>query len=156
MSAFKFGRKKDRLLGSSQLGSAKPTARAAKAAVSAMIESLETRRMLSSTQIGTGTPTDDITTAVVSDASGNVIIAGIQQETGKVILTKLDSSGNVDTSFGTGGGVVTDLTGRIEALAIDATGGILAAGTDNSDAIIARFTPNGSLDTAGFGVNGIA
>lgn len=155
MSAFKFGRKKDRFLGFSQLGSVKPTTRAAKAAVSAMIESLETRCMLSSTQLGTGAPTNDITTAVASDTSGNVIIAGIQQETGKVILTKLDSLGNIVPSFGTGG-VVTNITGRINALAIDATGGILAAGTDNSDAIIARFNSNGSLDTAGFGVNGIA
>lgn len=156
MSGIKFGQRKDGVLGLVRRAGGGRTARAAGAAASAMIESLETRRMLSSTQIGSGTPTTDIATAVVCDSSGNVVIAGIQQETGKVILTRLDSSGNVDPLFGTSGGVVTNISGRINALAIDATGGILAAGTDNNNAIIARFNPNGTLDTANFGVSGIA
>jgi Ca2+-binding RTX toxin-like protein len=118
-----------------------------------VVETLEDRRLLSgSFQVGTGTPTNDITTAVVRDGSGGTIIAGVQSDAmHTVIITRLDSSGNLDTKFGSGGGIIAGFLGQaqINALAIDTSGRIVAAGADIDDGngIVVRFNSNGTLDT---------
>jgi uncharacterized delta-60 repeat protein len=72
------------------------------------------------------------------------------------------ASGNLDTTFGSGGTVRTDFSGNIDranAVAIQADGKIVAAGSSFSNAktvedfIVARYNTNGSLDKR-FGNNG--
>jgi uncharacterized delta-60 repeat protein len=82
-----------------------------------------------------------------------------------VALTRYTSGGNVDTTFGTNGGVVTPFTGDTDAvafaLAIQSNGAIVAAGQAGSQApdgpssfALARYTASGQLDTS-FGTDGI-
>ena len=79
-------------------------------------------------------------------------------------LTRYNSSGGVDTTFGTHGGVVTPFTGNTDAvgfaLALQSNGDVVAAGQAGSqppDApssfVLARYTSSGQLDTT-FGTNG--
>jgi uncharacterized delta-60 repeat protein len=72
-------------------------------------------------------------------------------------------AGDLDSSFGTGGKVVTDFAGQLDeafAVAVQDNGRIVAAGgADESDVsalddfALARYLPDGTLDT-GFGVGG--
>lgn len=69
--------------------------------------------------------------------------------------------GDLDTGFGSGGIVTTDIGGnedRIHALALQSDGKIVAAGmvdgTNGRDFALVRYHPDGSLDT-GFGAGGI-
>jgi uncharacterized delta-60 repeat protein len=81
-----------------------------------------------------------------------------------VALTRYNSNGTIDTTFGSQGGVVTPFTGNIDAvafaLAIQSNGDIVAAGQAGSEApdgpssfALARYTANGQLDTS-FGTDG--
>ena len=78
--------------------------------------------------------------AVGSDPYGNSF---------KFILARYNTNGSLDTTFGTGGKVLT-LDGFANAVAIQSDGKIVVAGTG-----LARYNTNGSLDTT-FGTNGIA
>ncbi len=169
MSAFKFGRKKNRVSGLSQWSLGRRAQRAA-VVTRAAIESLEERRLLSGSPylIGSGTHTNDLMTAVGRDAStGKVIVAGIQSATNTVELARFNADGTLDDgsagdtsigdSFGTGGGVVATSLGaaRITAIAIDSVGHIVAAGVDGIGPIVVRFNSDGSLDNT-FGAGGVA
>ena len=77
-------------------------------------------------------------------------------------LARYNSNGSLDTSFGTGGRVSSNVNGRAFAVAIQGDGKIVAAGEvslpstsglDFSDFVVARFNTNGSLD-ASFGIGG--
>ena len=77
-------------------------------------------------------------------------------------LTRYDSGGNLDTSFGTGGRVSGNVNGRAHAVAIQGDGKIVVAGEfsfdtnvtgEGSDITVARFNSNGTLDL-GFGGSG--
>jgi uncharacterized delta-60 repeat protein len=79
-------------------------------------------------------------------------------------LTRYHSNGTVDTTFGTGGGVVTPFAGTTNAvafaLAIQSNGEIVAAGQAGnqppdgpSSFALARYTANGQPDIT-FGTNG--
>jgi uncharacterized delta-60 repeat protein len=74
-------------------------------------------------------------------------------------LARYDLNGALDTSFGSGGKVVTDLGYDIggHGLAIQGDGQIIVAGTNNPAFvwIVARYGTNGSLDPA-FGSGGVA
>lgn len=81
-----------------------------------------------------------------------------------VALTRYNSNGTIDTTFGSHGGVVTPFTGETDAvgfaLAIQSNGAIVVAGQAGSQApdgpssfALARYTANGQLDTS-FGTNG--
>jgi uncharacterized delta-60 repeat protein len=64
----------------------------------------------------------------------------------------------VDSSFGTNGIVVTDLTLNVDALhamKLQPDGKIIATGFSNNKLTLVRYKPNGLLDAA-FGINGIA
>ena len=71
-------------------------------------------------------------------------------------------AGDLDSSFGTGGKVTTDVSGRydeVRALAIEPDGQIVAAGVAGTglgqDFALARYNPDGSLDRT-FGAGGTA
>ena len=77
-------------------------------------------------------------------------------------LTRYDSGGNLDASFGTGGRVSGNVNGRAHVVAIQPDGKILVAGEfsfesnvsgEGSDITVARFNSNGTLDL-GFGGSG--
>ncbi|HTU62505.1 MAG TPA: hypothetical protein VMF89_28790, partial [Polyangiales bacterium] len=75
---------------------------------------------------------------------------------------RLTQDGTLDTSFGTGGRVTTDLAGAADcarAVTVDAKGRILIAGTSErggrQDFLVARYLPSGELDKS-FGEQGHA
>jgi uncharacterized delta-60 repeat protein len=102
---------------------------------------------------------------------GNTLVSGTASAGGNTprgfVLTRYNSDGTIDTTFGTRGAVVTNFPGEgysaAAALAVQSNGDIVAAGvteakspafgTEPSDFALARYTPNGQLDTT-FGKNG--
>jgi uncharacterized delta-60 repeat protein len=80
------------------------------------------------------------------------------------VLARLNANGTLDTTFGTGGKVITDFAGKVDAASAIAlqpdgkiiiaggTGATSAASTDifdsEPDLAIARYNSNGSLDTS--------
>jgi uncharacterized delta-60 repeat protein len=90
-------------------------------------------------------------TAMAVQSDGKIIIGGFTQSNGinMFALTRLQTNGNPDSTFGNGGQASTNLSGVIRSLKIQSDGRIIAAGTsaDNSgDFRLARFNINGSLD----------
>lgn len=101
-------------------------------------------------------PDDRVAVAgVVTDATTTLAAIG---------LDRLNADGTIDTSFGTGGAVVTASApdeNVAHAVTLQPDGDILVAGdritstTGGHGFIVARYLSDGSLDS-GFGVNGIA
>jgi uncharacterized delta-60 repeat protein/gliding motility-associated-like protein len=108
---------------------------------------------------------------VVTDvgASENLGISLALQPDGKILLTgeanngnnldfalaRYNSNGRLDTSFGSGGKVLTDFGGSNDhgrSIVLQADGKIIVAGQtrngNREDAALARYNPNGSLDTS--------
>lgn len=90
------------------------------------------------------------------DSSGRIVVAGYAggAEHDDLMLLRLTSSGELDSSFGTGGAVFLDAvpgySGSVEAksVVLDASGRIVLSGTVNSNvAGIFRYTDAGVLDT---------
>lgn len=110
---------------------------------------------LSQTTAGGG---NNLANAVLLQGDGKVVVAGqIGSRSG---LLRLNANGTLDSSFGSGGTVVTSIGGDIEqvfvGLGIQPDGKIVVVGTGCPPrADVARFNPNGSLDTT-FGNGGIA
>jgi uncharacterized delta-60 repeat protein len=68
----------------------------------------------------------------------------------RVVLAGYNGNGSLNTSFGTGGKVTTDLVGAAHApasIALQSDGKILVAGEINGDFALARYTVDGTLDT---------
>jgi uncharacterized delta-60 repeat protein len=92
-------------------------------------------------------------------AAGNVDIPGGDT---RLALVRLLYSGTIDTTFGTNGIVVTDLTGNYQtfsSVAVQKDGNIVASGftlpgTGTSAMVLARYTPAGALDQT-FGAGGL-
>jgi uncharacterized delta-60 repeat protein len=104
------------------------------------------------------------TTVVGGTAIG---MASILQPDGKIILTggnfdtdfivaRYNPDGKLDTSFGSGGIVKTDVTGSAvpRDIALQSDGKIIVVG-GSDDFVVVRYTTNGSLDTS-FGSGGVA
>lgn len=71
-------------------------------------------------------------------------------------LARYNPSGSLDSTFGTGGKVMTDFFGCCDsgsALVIQSNGKLVAAGTASNDFALARYNPDGTLDM-GFGTGG--
>jgi uncharacterized delta-60 repeat protein len=91
-------------------------------------------------------------------ADGKIVVAGGRYGGSSLdfALARYNLDGSLDSSFGTGGKVVTDLQGTDSAngLAIQPDGKIVAFGQTSGagypDFAVARYNPNGTLD-AGFG-----
>lgn len=94
---------------------------------------------------------------------GKVVVAGYAfSSTVQFALARYNSDGTLDTSFGTGGKVLTDLPGNInvaKALALQPDGKIVVAGPSgdglNNDGVVVRYNADGSLDEE-FGTDGVA
>ena len=106
----------------------------------------------------------DLATAVALQPDGKIVAAG-QSVSGTIAgsdgaLARYNQDGSLDSSFGTGGKLVTSSALRFNTIAIRPDGKIVAAGSAinlsprvNDDFVVMRFNPDGSLDTA-FGNNG--
>lgn len=97
-------------------------------------------------------------TAVAVQANGKIVVAGETSITGDFLVIRYNSNGSLDTGFGAGGIVKTNLDGGdlARALVIQPDGKILVAGTTfyvNSKFAVVRYNIDGTLDT-NFGVGG--
>ncbi len=65
-------------------------------------------------------------------------------------LVRYNADGSLDTSFGTGGKVITDFGGTDFATGVTVLtdGKIVVSGTSNGDFLLARYNTDGSLDTS--------
>ncbi|MBM7787578.1 delta-60 repeat domain-containing protein [Tenggerimyces flavus] len=113
----------------------------------------------------------DLAYAVAIQSNGRIVVAGnagrdygrggIGWEFG---LVRLTAAGALDTSFGSGGKTVTNVStgrSRVHDLAVRSDGRIVVAGEagasltgGNNDLTLARYKANGTLDTA-FGTGGV-
>jgi uncharacterized delta-60 repeat protein len=107
--------------------------------------------------------------AVALQQDGKIVVAGETLENGgdEFALARYNTDGSLDTSFGTGGRVVTNVGGLASVafdVAIQRNGKIVAAGfalvsggppptTEHADFALVRYNPDGTLDT-GFGDGG--
>lgn len=107
---------------------------------------------------------DDEAVGLVQDAAGQFTLAGytVNTSTGQkdTALVRYTPGGALDTSFSSGGKVVTDLGGNDigRALVLQPDGKLVVAGsvttaTTGEDFALARYNPNGALDGT-FGTNG--
>lgn len=100
----------------------------------------------------------------ILQSDGKLVLAGQasnEQHPASMALARFNGDGSLDTTFGTGGIVMTDMNrfGAAFALAVQADGKIVAAGTGNSDVkmfnfALVRYNTDGSLDPM-FGNGGI-
>jgi uncharacterized delta-60 repeat protein len=104
--------------------------------------------------------------ALVLQANGQVVVAGFRcpdADPCDLVLARYNTDGSLDTGFGTGGRVQTDLGGddRAQAIALQADGKVVVAGSSCRDPIpscgfaLVRYNLDGSLDTD-FGDGGVA
>jgi uncharacterized delta-60 repeat protein len=101
--------------------------------------------------------------AVLIDPSGRIVAGGFTYECGAFscshdfALARYEHDGTLDTSFGSGGTVTSDVgSGAIDlisSVALDAGGSVVAAGTSGEAFAVARYTPDGTLDPT-FGTGG--
>ena len=96
--------------------------------------------------------------AVAIQTDGKIVEAGYIRihSIYEFALARYNANGSMDTSFGTGGIVVTAIGSDAYAtsLAIQSDGKIIEAGCSGADFVLVRYNANGSLDTS-FGTGGI-
>jgi uncharacterized delta-60 repeat protein len=107
----------------------------------------------------------DGATDVALQPDGKIVVAGFSQSgvditTSDFALTRHNSDGTLDLSFGTNGKVTTDFAGSRDTaydVAIQADGKVVVAGQSQNgtetDFALARYNSDGSLDTS-FGTGG--
>jgi uncharacterized delta-60 repeat protein len=111
----------------------------------------------------------DVVSGIAIDENGKIVAGGVAESGGFIFdlaLVRYNPDGSLDTSFGTGGKVTTNVgpgnsDDDHEDLVIQATGKILVGGSTapsailvDSDFMVARYNPDGSLDGS-FGSGGI-
>jgi len=115
------------------------------------------------TDVSTGS---DVANAVAIQADGKIVVAGSSDVSPKgksFSLVRYNADGSLDTTFGTGGKVITSFGSQSDeafAVVVQADGKIVLGGhyrnaTTGPDFALARYEANGTLDF-GFGVNGLA
>jgi uncharacterized delta-60 repeat protein len=101
---------------------------------------------------------NDVATGVALTPDGKILIAGYTigaKLNNDFLLARYDADGALDTTFGTGGTVKTDLGGGddfAENLTVDAQGRIILVGRTTSSTILdmalVRYNPDGRQDTS--------
>lgn len=99
---------------------------------------------------------------VVIQSDGKVVVSGWvpgNNGSGDVALVRYNTNGTEDSSFGSGGKVLTDVTpsstDRGERVALQPDGKIVVVGTTSNALFVARYLTDGTLDDT-FGKGGIA
>jgi hypothetical protein len=86
----------------------------------------------------------NILQALAVQLNGQVVVGGVQHGPGGPIsggIARLDTNGELDTTFGSGGTVTVD--NDVNALLIDTNGDILAIeGTGNDGIVVAAYLAN--------------
>jgi uncharacterized delta-60 repeat protein len=103
-------------------------------------------KVVTSIAANNGTTAD----AVALQTDGKIVVGGSNGDTSDFVLARYNPNGSLDTTFGTGGIVIT-AAGYLTALALQQDGKIVAVGGPRFT--LARYNPNGSLDTS-FGTGG--
>jgi uncharacterized delta-60 repeat protein len=102
---------------------------------------------------------------IASDSSGNSYVVGYQLTNGQdIVVVKYDSTGQLDTTWGGGDGIVTYNSGGSQidngyGIAVDASGNAYVTGrqqTNGYDIVVLKYDAAGSLDTTWGGGDGIA
>jgi uncharacterized delta-60 repeat protein len=105
------------------------------------------------TDIGSGT--SDWAKSLILQPDGKLVVAGLSSS--DFALVRYTSNGSLDTNFGTGGKVTTDIgSGTSDyaySLILQPDGKLVVAGLSSDDFAVVRYTSNGSLDTS-FGTSG--
>jgi len=110
-----------------------------------------------------GTNSDDWATAMAVQSDGKILLAG-ESNTGNprdFAVVRYNTDGSLDSSFGTGGKVTTDIgtlsSDSVNAIAVQSDGKILLGGRFNpsgsNDFAVVRYNTDGSLDSS-FGTGG--
>jgi uncharacterized delta-60 repeat protein len=115
----------------------------------------------------------DAAFAAAIQADGRLVVAGDSRsasdsDSADFALARYNTDGSLDTSFGSGGRVITDISGHVDiaqSVAVTADGRVLVGGygssqssaldptDDSTNFELARYNSNGSLD-ASFGAGG--
>ncbi len=100
-----------------------------------------------------GISTNDLAFAVAVQSDGKIVVGG--QSNSNFTLVRYNTDGSLDTTFGTGGVVITSVGSvgsSVRAIAIQTDGKIVAVGSSfdglTDDFAVARYHPNGTLDTS--------
>jgi uncharacterized delta-60 repeat protein len=109
-------------------------------------------------QVFTDLGGEDFARDVAIQRDGKILAAGDGGPNQDLAVVRYNTDGSLDTSFGTGGYVLTDFGGNDVArgVAVQNDSKIVAAGftlQPNADFIVARYNPDGSLDPS-FGTGG--
>jgi len=102
-----------------------------------------------------GTATTDVAHASAVQPDGKIVVVGTDGS--DFALVRYTIEGALDTTFGTGGKVTTNISGTdiARAVTIQVDGKIVVAGSEgSSNFVIARYNADGSLDTS-FDTDGI-
>jgi uncharacterized delta-60 repeat protein len=100
----------------------------------------------------------DVVHGIAQQADGKLIVAG--ENYPNAIVARYNLDGTLDSSFGTGGKVITRLADKYlicVSMLLQPDGKIVWLGWiygDDADVFMARYNPNGTLDS-GFGTGGI-
>jgi uncharacterized delta-60 repeat protein len=110
-----------------------------------------------------GTGSTDEANAMALQSDGKILVAGSSNASGDLdfAVVRYNTNGSLDTSFGSGGKVTTDIGAhsddRVYAMVVQSDGKILVAGKTQtggaSDYAVVRYNTDGSLD-ANFGSGG--
>ncbi|MER5352112.1 delta-60 repeat domain-containing protein [Kitasatospora sp. NPDC002551] len=99
-------------------------------------------------------PNTNFARAVAIQADGKIVVAGLagpNEQTANVAIARLNTDGSLDTSFGTGGKVLLNVSGGlgdgIRSLVIQPDGKIVGAGAAGPNALLVRLNSNGTLDS---------
>ena len=95
---------------------------------------------------------NDYAFAVGIQSTGKIIVGGYANTNGTFdfVMTRYNSNGTVDATFGSNGTVFTDFSlsdDRIAALKVISGDKIVAVGRTGGNMAVARYTVNGALDT---------
>ena len=93
---------------------------------------------------------------VVIQPDGKLLVVGSANNERDLGLVRLQTNGKLDTSFGSGGKVLTSVSGTdwAEAVALQNDGKIVVVGNGGNDFVVARYLANGKLDSS-FGNRGM-
>ncbi|MEH2053294.1 putative Ig domain-containing protein [Nostoc sp.] len=92
----------------------------------------------------------DIARSIVVQDDGKILVAGVSNNNFAVV--RYNNNGSLDTSFGSGGKVTTDIGNKTSdtsySIALQPDGKILVAGVSGNNFAVVRYNSDGSLDAS--------